>query len=182
MRLRPNPKLIRFVDAAVKDFPIDKKGLLLPFLYKSYKSAKSDKIKKALRENMTSITGVDYKKTSRYMVWYRRWRDVEKIGSDPKTAKDHLGYLLKYYKNTPNSLALRKRIIWALTHCRSKKAAPLFIEDLDHEDPEVRLLAYDGLQFVQFASPPPPFDGKAKKDTRKQQVKAIQDWFEQFAG
>jgi hypothetical protein len=181
LRLRPNPKLAKFVNAAVAEFPTEKKGFLVPFLYKTYKDCKNENVKSLARNNMVKITGVDYKKASRFMVWYRRWKHVEDIGKKPKEAKKHLKYLLKYYKNTSKSLPLRKRVIWALTHCRSKKGAPLFIEDLSHENEVVRLLAYDALQFVQFKSPPPPFDGKAKKDKRKKQLEAIRAWFEQFA-
>lgn len=176
LRLRPHPKLLTLVKKAVKDYPFDRKGLLLPFLAKTYRESKREKVKKFLLSAMGDVTGAEYEKPAHYMVWFRRWKDIEEIGEQVK--KEDIPYLLKYYEHTAQSIDLRMKVIWALTRCRAADAAPFLLDDLRHKESRVRQAAYEGLLSLPMANSIPLFNAAAKKGQRDKSIKKIRAWYE----
>ncbi len=175
LRLRPSPALAKFVNLVVENYPPERNGRLIPGLVKAYDELTSLKFKRLVMDRLKDITGVEYEDPQKYHVWYRRWKDVDEVGTLVK--KEEGNWLLKIYEKTRQSVPLRKKIIWALTRCQISDAAPLFIDDLDHEDPQIREVAYIGLTTMPFAASLPPFDANANARTREEQVAAISDWY-----
>lgn len=174
VRLRPSSKLIRFLEDIVVSYPEVYRGELIPGLVEVREAVPSKTVHRVLDGYLEVITGYEYSDPETYMKWYRRWQRVLQIGEsrDPQ----YKDALLQYYESTNKSLPLKKLIMWALVQCKVREAIPLFLADLEHEDAEIRQEAYNRFRdfFIDY---PPPFNAKAGKSTRDQQVAAIKAWY-----
>lgn len=185
LRLRPNPKLAKFVNLVVKNYPVEKKGRLVPVLLEAYERLKDRRFKQLVFDRIVDVVGVKYKANERwdikrYHVWAKRWKKVDEIGTATQTEK--AGWLMKVYPKTIHSIPLRSAIIWALTRCQATQSSSLLIEDLDHEKPSIRDLAYTALTTMPFRGDPiPPFNTKGKSTVREEQIAAIKAWHEKVA-
>jgi len=173
IRRRPHPKLLEFLTNIVEHYPDESKGELIPDLARVRDELKSKKAQKRVERHLTTITGHDYKNWEDYLKWHRRWERVILIGTHQK--QERVPDLLRYYKSTQKSAPLKKTIMWALERCRVREAIPLFLEDLRHGDPVVRLAAYNSFRafFIDF---PPPFDPTASEAVREKQISKILEW------
>lgn len=174
IRLRPSLKLIKFLENIVDNYPVEWKGELIPELAKVKDGIRNRSARKVVEDYLESITGCDYDDPEKYMAWFRRWQRVRLIGVAQK--REHIPDLIGYYKKTNKSLALKKTIIWALIQCKAREALPLFLDDLMHEDAEIRLAAYNGFKSF-FIDYPPTFDASASARVRGEQVAKIRDWY-----
>ena len=174
IRLRPNPKLIRFLEKVVESYPDTYRGELVPELVSVRDAVESKAAQKIIDEYLTIITGYKYDDPETYMKWTRRWKRVLEMGESLKP--EYKGELLKYYKSTTKSIPLKRLVMWALVQCKVREAIPLFLEDLSHEEAAVRREAYSKFRdfFIEF---PPPFSPTANETTRERQIAAIKAWY-----
>jgi hypothetical protein len=176
MKLRPTQNLMRIIAEALKCYPEEQNGFLVWNLAHSREEQKSKAAREFLDGQLQRITGIKYDGVAQYEKWYRRWVDVQKIGTE---MQDPNGLLQVAYPNTSKSLPLRKKIIWALARCKNQTAAPLLIEDLSHAETDVRQAAYEALSLLRLSKEPiPAFDPKAAAEARDQQVALIRDWYQ----
>lgn len=177
IRLRPNPKVLQFVELIVDNYPPERNGFLVPKLVQLLRSAENPNVKKYFLDNLRKITGAEYEDVEKYLVWHRRWAHVSEAGE--LVQKDQIPYLLKYYENTESSVPLRRKVIWALARCRAVEAAPRFVEDLNHPDEAVRTAAYEALTVLPLGKAPPRFDPSESNARRDEQARAVAAWFDE---
>ena len=173
IRMRPTEELIRFLRNIIDNYQIEWKGELIPEMAKIRDSIENRAARRIIDGYLEDITGADYREWEKYLVWHRRWERVMAIGKDQ--AKERVPDLLKYYRNTNRSIALKRSIVWALLRCKAREAIPFFLDDLEHDDAEIRATAYDAYRqfFVDF---PPKFDARGSSKERAEQVEAIRAW------
>ena len=173
IRLRPNVKLIRFLDNIVESYPPEFKGELIPDMAKVRDAIRSRSVRAVIDGHLEKITGYEYKEWESYLKWHRRWERVMAIGLSKK--KDNVKDLLTYYASTKRSVSLKKTVMWALVQCQAKEGLPLLLADLDNEEEGVRKAAYGYLKayFVDF---PPPFAAGADDAARKAQAEKVRVW------
>ena len=173
IRMRPNVKLIKFLENIVDGYPPEFRGELIPDMAKVRDAIRSRSVRSVIEGHLEKITGSDYKEWKDYLKWHRRWERVMMIGQEKK--KENINDLLTYYASTKKSVSLKKAIMWALVQCRSQDALGLFLEDLDSVHEEIRQAAYGYIKayFVDF---PPPFTAAAAEDIRKAQAEKIRTW------
>jgi hypothetical protein len=176
IRLRAHPKLVGFLDSIVKYYPDEWKGELIPDMAKVRDDIRDPGAKKQIEGYLSQITGHKYDKWEDYLKWHRRWERIVYIGSKQK--KDRIPDLLKYYENTKKSYALKKTIIWAILQCKAREAIPLFLADMQGNDPKMREEAYRAFRsfFVEY---PPRFESNASQNLRDQQIAAIREWYKE---
>lgn len=174
IRLRPSPKLLRFLQNIVENYPDERKGELIPELAAVRKDLPSKSAQKFIDDYLSEITGSKYKEYDAYMKWYRRWLQVVEIGTKQK--KERVPDLLKYYQHTNQSVPLKKTVMWALQQLKAHEALPLFLEDLNDPEPAVRLAAYNTFKgfFIDY---PPAFNATGAPGEREAQVKAVKEWY-----
>ncbi len=174
IRLRPSPKLIKFLRNIVDNYPAEWKGELIPDLAKIRDAVPNRSARKVLHEYLEDITGYDYKDPKEYLEWHRRWTSVIEMAKAGK--EDKIPDLLKYYREATRSMPLRQTIMLSLTRLKAREAVPLFLADLDHKNSRIRLAAYRNFKafYIDF---PPPFDPGASALVRRNQVTAIQEWY-----
>jgi len=175
IRLRPHPKLIEFLSNIVDNYPDEWKGELIPELARVRDAVEEKKARAVIDGYLADITGNSYKNWEDYLKWHRRWERVIQIGAEQKA--DRIPDLIKYYKSTTKSFALKKSVMWAIERCRAKEALPLFLDDLSHPDPRLRLAAYKSFRAF-FVDSPPPFEATAAEAARKEQIEIIRAWFQ----
>ena len=173
IRMRPNVKLIRFLDNIVESYPLEFKGELIPDMAKVRDAIRSKSVRAVIDGHLEKITGYEYKEWESYLKWHRRWERVMAIGLSKK--KENVQDLLTYYASTKRSVALKKAVMWALVQCQAQEGLPLFLADLDNEDAGIRQAAYGYIKayFVDF---PPPFSPQAADATRKAQAEKVRAW------
>jgi len=176
IRFRPTAEILELFNVVLDGTDKRKKCLLIPHFVGVVESSDNRRATRFARKSLKRITGVTYKATEDYAKWYRRWLRVMAIVESSE--ERHVTTLLKYYENTSRSTALRKTIMWALMRLKARQALPLYLDDLEHKDPTVRLAAYDNFRafFVDF---PPEFDANANRQKRKEQVEFVKDWYRQ---
>lgn len=176
IRLRPSPRLVRFLRNIVRNYPEEWKGELIPPMAKFRDSIRSKSVRRVIEGYLEEITGYRYKDWHDYLKWHRRWERVILIGMKKK--KERTSDLLSYYKSTTKSIPLKQSVAWALVQCGAKQAIPLFLEDLGHTDADMRLTAYNSFRafFLDF---PPPFNASGSRSTREAQVEKIKEWYGQ---
>jgi len=176
IRLRAHPKLIGFLDSIVKYYPDEWKGELIPEMAKVRDEIRDKDARKQIETYLSQITGHKYDKWEDYLKWHRRWERIVFIGSKQK--KDRIPDLLKYYENTKKSFALKKTVIWAILQCKAREAIPLFLADMQGNDPKIREEAYRAFRsfFVEY---PPRFEANASQGLREQQIAAINEWYKE---
>ncbi len=173
IRLRPSPKLIKFLRNIIDNYADEWKGELIPGLARIRDEVTNRAARGIIDEYLTDITGFHYEDPEKYMTWFRRWSRVVKMAESGDSA--YRKQLMTYYESTSRSVPLRKTVMWALTRVKARESIPLLLKDLAHEDPVVRLAAYTNLRafYVEF---PPPFDPNGDPATRSSQVRAIRTW------
>lgn len=175
VRLRPTPKVLRFLEKVVAAYDENYLGELVPELVGVRDAVAGSKAAlKLIDDLLQRITGYAYGSADDYMNWFKRWQRVVAIGEsgDPARKDD----LLQYYKSTSKSVPLKAKIMWALSACKVREAIPLFLADLNNSDPAIRREAYSNFKgfFIDF---PPAFDHNAGEEARNRQIAAIQQWF-----
>ena len=175
IRLRPSVKLIKFLRNIVDNYRLEWKGELIPEMAKVRDAIPRKAARKVIQEYLTEITGYKYDEWEKYLQWHRRWERVIYYGSEQKV--ERIPELITYYKKTNKSLILKKTIIWSLVQCKAREAIPLFLDDLDHKDEQVRLAAYGAFKdfFIEY---PPRFDAGGSSKVRRVQVGKIRKWYE----
>lgn len=173
IRMRPNVKLIRFLDNIVESYPLEFKGELIPDMAKVRDAIRSKSVRAVIDGHLEKITGYEYKEWESYLKWHRRWERVMAIGLSKK--KENVQDLLTYYASTKRSVALKKAVMWALVQCQAQEGLPLFLADLDNEDAGIRQAAYGYIKayFVDF---PPTFSPQAADAKRKAQAEKVRVW------
>jgi hypothetical protein len=176
IRLRPSPKLLKFLVNIIDNYPEEWKGELIPELARVRDAIPNKAAEKLIDDYLAAITGSKYKDYESYMKWHRRWERVVEIGRQGR--KDKAEELLTYYKHTNQSVPLKAMIMWSLVRVKAREALPLFLEDLENKDAKVRFAAYRSFKdfFVDF---PPPFDPEANPAVRARQVEEIKGWYSQ---
>jgi hypothetical protein len=174
IRLRPSPKLLRFLENIVDNYLDERKGELVPELAFVRDSIPNRTAQKIIDDYLVKITGYRYKDPQDYRKWYARWERIIRIGETKK--QERKDDLLKYYASTNKSIPLRKTIMWALGQLGASEAIPLLLDDLNHPEATVRLSAYNYFK-AYFLDFPPPFDPSAGESTREGQVAAIREWY-----
>ncbi|HVR76717.1 MAG TPA: hypothetical protein VMT52_20470 [Planctomycetota bacterium] len=174
IRLRPSPKLLRFLENIVDNYLDERKGELVPELAFVRDSIPNRTAQRIVDDYLVKITGYRYKDPEDYRRWYARWERIIRIGEAKK--QERKDDLLKYYASTTKSVPLRKTIMWALGQIGAREAIPLLLEDLSHAEATVRLSAYNYFK-AYFLDFPPPFDPSAGESTREGQVAAIREWY-----
>ena len=161
---------------AVNEHPEPAK--LIPYLIETIRLVKVKKFKRFLSDKLVKITQADYENQKKYLVWFRRWKDVDEAGT--MIQEDKTDWLTQVYKTTNKSVPLRAKIIWALTRCEGTKATPLLMEDLMHEEQTIREASYIALSSfpmnINGGEPIPSFDASASDKDREEHVKAIESW------
>ena len=173
IRMRPNVKLIRFLDNIVESYPLEFKGELIPDMAKVRDAIRSKSVRAVIDGHLEKITGYEYKEWESYLKWHRRWERVMAIGLSKK--KENVQDLLTYYASTKRSVSLKKAVMWALVQCQAQEGLPLFLADLDNEDAGIRQAAYGYIKayFVDF---PPTFSPQAADAKRKAQAEKVRAW------
>ena len=173
IRMRPNVKLIKFLENIVDGYPPEFRGELIPDMAKVRDAIRSKSVRSVIDGHLEKITGYDYKEWKSYVKWHRRWERVMMIGMKKK--KENVNDLLTYYASTKKSVTLKKAIMWALVQCQSQEALTLFLEDLDSTHEAIRQAAYGYIKayFVDF---PPPFSASADEGIRKAQAEKVRAW------
>ena len=173
IRMRPNVKLIKFLENIVDGYPPEFRGELIPDMAKVRDAIRSKSVRSVIDGHLEKITGYDYKEWKSYVKWHRRWERVMMIGMTKK--KENVNDLLTYYASTKKSVTLNKAIMWALVQCQSREALALFLEDLDSTHAAIRQAAYGYIKayFVDF---PPPFSASADEGIRKAQAEKVRAW------
>tara|TARA_B000000460_G_scaffold70069_1_gene48371 strand:+ start:2226 stop:4169 length:1944 start_codon:yes stop_codon:yes gene_type:complete len=173
IRMRPNVKLIKFLENIVDGYPPEFRGELIPDMAKVRDAIRSKSVRSVIDGHLEKITGYDYKEWESYVKWHRRWERVMMIGMKKK--KENVNDLLTYYASTKKSVTLKKAVMWALVQCQSQEALTLFLEDLDSTHEAIRQAAYGYIKayFVDF---PPPFSAAADEGIRKAQAEKVRAW------
>lgn len=173
IRLRPHPKLLKFLKSIVQNYADEARGELVPELARARDEIALKDVRKIIDGYLADITGFSYSDPEDYMKWYARWDRVRLIGQQQK--KEKIPDLLKYYETTKKSAPLRRTVMWALVQCKAREAIPLFVADLESADGKVRGAAYNSLKafYLDF---PPPFDPSAPESVRTKQIEAVKAW------
>lgn len=176
LRLRPTPRVLKFVDRVVESYDAEYRGELVPDLLsvRDALAKAQPKAAKIVDEYLAKITGCAYENPEQYMAWAERWRRVREIGE--RMSAERKDDLLAYYRSTNRSVPLKKLVVWAIGRCKIREAVPLFLDDLENPDPSIRRAAYDGFRGF-FIDAPPPFDENASEETRKRQIAEIRAWY-----
>ncbi|MEE3182276.1 MAG: hypothetical protein VX288_10265 [Planctomycetota bacterium] len=173
IRMRPNVKLIKFLENIVENYPQEFRGELIPDMASVRDSIRSKSVRTVIDAHLEQITGYEYKDWKDYLKWHRRWERVMEIGVAKK--KENVQDLLTYYASTKKSVTLRKAVMWALVQCQSREALPLLLADLDNAHETVRRSAY-GFIKAYFINFPPSFNAAAAEATRKTQAEKVRAW------
>ena len=173
IRMRPNVKLIKFLENIVESYPQEFKGELIPDMAKVRDAIRIKSVRAVIDGHLEEITGYEYKDWKDYLKWHRRWERVMEIGVSKK--KENVKDLLTYYMSTKKSVTLKKAVMWALVQCQSPEALPLFLADLDNTHEAIRQASYSFIKayFVNF---PPSFNAAAAEETRKAQAEKVRAW------
>jgi len=173
IRMRPHPKLMKYLKSIVQYYPDEAKGELIPELARARDEVIQKDARKTIEGLLTDVTGSNYQDAGDYIKWFERWERVRKIGTERK--EDRVSDLLKYYEHTQKSVPLKKTVMWALVQCKARQALPLFLADLEHSDARIRDAAYNSFRafFIDF---PPPFDAAASETVRARQIEALKAW------
>ena len=168
-------KLLRLFQDVLENYPDEWKGELVPELANARDGTSNKAARRTIEDYLVKITGYRYNDPEDYSKWYRRWQRVVQMGESKKL--EYKEALIRYYKGTTKSVALKKTILWAINQCKVREALPYLLEDLNNPKPLMRLAAYDYFKafFIDF---PPPFDPNGSQDVRDKQVAAIREWFE----
>lgn len=173
IRLRPSPRLFKFLESIVESYPEERKGDLVPDIVKVRRAMEQRGAQRALDQHLATIAGAKLKSLDDYAAWYELWQKVLAIGEGKK--KEGKDELLKAYREAPESVTLRKTLMWSLNQIGAREAIPLLLDDMGNADPTVRLSAYNYFK-AYFLDFPPPFDPSARADVREKQVATIREW------
>lgn len=175
IRMRPTRQLVEFLENIVENYPEEWKGELIPELAKVREKLPDRSVQQKLVDRFyADIVGTRYREHEKYVRWYERWADVIQIGKEQQ--KSRVPDLLRWYESTSESFPLKKAIIWALIQCKAREALPLFLGDLESDEPRVRTAAYDAFRSF-FVELPPPYDPLASSREREEQLERLRAWY-----
>jgi len=176
VKLRPTPKVLKVLELALKNYPEETRGLLVVNLVKARDEQRIKSVKGFYEEHLAQIVGTKYDSSEKYVMWYRRWVDVHRIGTK---AEDPNGLLPNILTKTNQSITLRKKVIWAVARCHNQSLAPQLMDDLAHADPGIRQSAYEALGLLRLSKDPiPAFDPKGDEAARAVQIAEVRGWYE----
>ena len=172
LKLRPSARLTKFVRVIVESYPPETVGELVPPLLDARDELPHRRLRKTFDKYLTQITGLKSNERGALTAWHERWKEALEIGR----AKDRSrrAELLSAYREETTA-PLKKVLIWALEQIRAEEALPLYLDDMAHDNVEIRAAAYSAFRGY-FVDAAPRFEAGSPESTRKVQLIAVRKW------